>query len=56
MDANVGRVEEELEQADDVQYVCTVVGQVDSEVQSIRLDLEEGSEVKSHWERKLYRR
>ena len=37
MDANVGRVEEELEQADDVQDVCTVVGQVDSEVQGVRI-------------------
>ena len=36
MDANVGRVEEELKQAD-VQDVCTVVGQVDSEVQGARI-------------------
>ena len=41
MDANAGRVEEELEQAD-VQDVCTVVGQVDSEVQGVRIGLRRG--------------
>ena len=42
MDANVGRVEEELEQADNVQNVCTVVGKVDSEVQGVRIGLRRG--------------
>ena len=42
MDANVGQVEEELEQADDVQDVCTVVGQVDSEVQDVKIGLRRG--------------